>query len=344
MRSTTTRSCWAAVITLALGSCQPHAAVIADPLPATDASSNATAHPDASRENRRVLTTLSAAPFSYELSVLHREPEQAQRDVERFQSDGGSDPFSVRLLKGDRVMDELLLFQSSCGQATVHPVDGVRGGDSDAASWATQYDTCDTRLAARTVKLSAEVTALLLTQASGYEYRFSKHFLYAVQGEKLRTIWTFSDDTTGLDRSSTSVLCTDAAGRQDIAFIHEQRSHDGDPAAVTAQRLRFEGALAQPTVTPLPDEHAPLYVLVLGDFRDLSSARRMSRACLDQVYLFERSVLPQLQAPAFYFGAVFATHKDADTAAASLRECPDLPPSRVFELRFVQGGARATAQ
>ncbi len=236
LRPSPSRSPTGGLLTLLwAAACHPHTELVVEPPAQPEAAS-------------RALATFEAPPYAFEVAVLHRDAVQAREDVQLFQSDGGSDPFSIRLTKAGRTLDQTLLFQSSCDHSSVRSVEHVRSADRESTGWITDYDTCDTRLAARTIALSSRHIGLLVTQATGHEYRYSRHYLLLAENERLRTVWSFREDTTGLDRAAVSGIPSDQPSRQDLALIHVERSpDDGAVVRINPQRLRFD---AQTSVAP----------------------------------------------------------------------------------------------
>jgi hypothetical protein len=310
------------VALLCVGGCRPRAPVV-EPAQQPHAVAANGVVAEGTDDERRVLAAFAAGPlYTYEVSIQTRRPEQAQQDAERFGSDGGSDPYSIRLLRAGRTIDRVVLFQSSCGQSSLHEVERVQGGDREAKSWTTDAEHCDIGIAARTVTLSADHTALLLTQAMGYEYRYSDHHLYLGQADGLRTLWSYEEDRTAADRSTASVLSTDVPGRQDVGFVHVRRTPDGVAAEVSAERLRFDPSTAAIVASPLPDRETPLYVLVVGAFDDATSAQASASTCHRELDLLQGSFFPELHTPRFYFGGVFVRRNDAEAALKAVKACP----------------------
>lgn len=280
--------------------------------------------PAANSGERHVLATLAASDsHAYEISIQSRTAEQAARDAERFGSDGGSAPFVIPLI--DRATrqstDEVMLFQSSCGAASVHSVPYILGGDRGSQSWTTDDEHCDVGISARLVSLSASESALLLTQAAGYEYRYSRHDVYVVQAGHLRKLWSFHEDETAVDRSSTTAISGRRPDVQDIAFIHVRRDVDGVAQHVASQRLRFDPTRSELVATSLPDAMAPIFTLVVGAIQDPAAAWTLDQECRSELVLLTSKLLPGETTPDYFFGALFARQEDAALALGQVRSC-----------------------
>jgi hypothetical protein len=266
--------------------------------------------------------------YTFELFIARRAADAQQQD---------EDPYGVRLLQAGRKLDEVLLSDSSCGQASVHPIESVRGGDAESKAWTTDAEHCESAVAARIVALSAQCSGLLLTQAKGYEYRYSSHYLYVANAERLRLVWTYDESFGGEERTGVRVLAGAAPGRQDVAFIHVLRVNDA-AAEASAQRLRFDESTGEINASPLPDVDSPLYIVATGSYAKARDGLRLRSECLREFDLLKSAFFPAPGLPRFYFGRVFARRDDAEQLLASLAVCPELPTPRVIEYRALQGG------
>jgi hypothetical protein len=123
----------------------------------------------AATSQRRVLQSFPAAPYTFELTQ-DGCPQSARGDS----TDESNCTFSVNLVGGGKVLDRVRLAQAGCGPASSTPIRLVLGVDRDAKAWGTSDDNCDTQVAAQTVGIGAQVTALLVTELQGFEYRYRK--------------------------------------------------------------------------------------------------------------------------------------------------------------------------
>jgi hypothetical protein len=276
------------------------------------------------------LAIFPAPPYVYELAVMRGAP--AQDEAQEIQALPDSDPFVVRLLRGGRVLDEVVLSQSSCGHGSVQPAPRIRGADRESKAWVTSADQCEIGVSARTVAFGARI-GLLVTQNLGFEYLYSKHFLLLAQDDQLRRVWTYDESNTGEEHTDTSVVPGAQADRQDVAFVRAQRTAQGLATKIKATRLSFDDATGEMVEGPLPDREVSLHLLVLGDFKSKQAALQQDLRCLRQLDLMQGALFPVLRTPAFYFGRVFTRRADAEGAAADARRCSDLQENEILELR-----------
>ncbi|HET6147552.1 MAG TPA: hypothetical protein VFH68_08455 [Polyangia bacterium] len=304
----------------------PHAAAA----PA-DAGTKSLAAPDAgtgSAPPRQILQTLPAPPYAYELSL-----ENCAGPLRENAKDESACLFAVRLLGGAQVLDRITLGQAGCGPATPTPVDRTLGADREATAFSTSDDRCEIDVAARTVELGANTTALLVTELQGFEYRHRSHALFLARPSKLETAWSYADDYLGMHWSTTSVIPAAQQGSraQDIAFVDTERTTEGVAAQVRATRLHFDSASGVLGDKPLPDADASLFVLVVGNFKNADETQAARQHCVHDLEVLRARLFPKLRLPAFFLGAVFARRDDAADSLAQLASCPKAQKGTILE-------------
>jgi len=288
----------------------------------TAATANA---PATATSQRQVLRSFPAAPYAYELIQ-----EACSHSARGDSTDESDCAFRVNLVEGGKVLDRVRLTQAGCGPASSAPISLFLGVDRDAKAWGTSDDNCDVQVAAQTVDIGANMTALLVTELQGFEYRYRNHWLYITRNGKLETPWNHAEDSSGAHWTTTTVL-PGTAGAQEIGFIDVARSTNGLTVNVTAKRLHVDPATGHVTNTPLPDASAPLYVLQAGQFASAKQVPTERQHCLHELVVMRANLFPGLKLPPFFFGAVFARRTDADAALAALAHCAEDPKANVVE-------------
>jgi hypothetical protein len=285
---------------------------------------------------RQILSTLPAHPLTFELSL-----EDCAVPVREKPNDETACTFAVRLLEGAKVLDRIALPQTGCGPATSTTIDRTLGADRDAKAFSTSDEHCEIDVAVRTVALAPHVTALLLTQQQGFEYRYRRHALLVPRQGKLETLWSYDEDSLATDWTTTTVIpalprSAPEGATQDVAFIATRRTPEGLASKVEATRLHLDPSSGVVQSQPLPDAGAPLFVLAAGAFKNTAATKAARQHCVHDLEVMRASLFPKLRAPASFFGAVFANRKDADDNLALLATCAK--PQKGTILESVVGG------
>jgi hypothetical protein len=271
---------------------------------------------------RRTLATFpAAASQAYELGLEACKASEQPESPGLFRC-----PFTVRLSAGNKVLDQVELFDRACAEPRHFEVDHLLGADPAARAWTTEADGCEVQVAARAVELGPEVTALLVTQRTGQEQFYRRHQLFLASSGKLKEVWRHSE-AQGENWSTTSVLPTGRPHQEDIALIDVvSRVHEGAQSA-TASRLHFDTASQAMVASPLPDARAPLYVLQVGRFpveKDAYRTRRTSD-CLADFDVLSARLFPTLRLPDFFLGMVLTSRAQAKASVDELARCPEAP-------------------
>jgi hypothetical protein len=265
-------------------------------------------------ECHQVLHVFPAAPYAYELA-LEKCPGAAT----------GADAacsFTVALLQGGKSVDRVRLAQPACGPASPASPTRTLGADRDAKVWSTSDDNCEIQVAARTVTLGPNVTALLVTELQGFEYRYRSHALYLSRKDTLAELWRHEEDAIG-SHSTTTAVIPGALGGQDVAFIDVARDATGIATKVGARRLHLDAATGQIVGAPLPDAGATLFVVRVGSFKRGREAQRERSGCRHDLLPMQGRSFAGLRLPTFFLGDVFARRDEADAAVAKLATCQD---------------------
>ena len=284
--------------------------------------------------SQQVLQSFPAPPYTYELVQEACSPARP--------TDAGVPPacaFGVRLLEGGKPQDRAPLDLPGCGPAEPSSVTVLLGADADAKAWRTREEHCDNEVAARTVDLAPKVTALLVTELMGFEYRYREHWLFLPRNKKLETLWNEGDDIYGTQWTRTTAIAGNAG--QDIALIEGSRTTTGVTVRVKARRMHFDSSAERIVSSSLPDEMAPLFVLQVGLLKRVVDAGERQE-CLNHLVVLRGRLFPGLKLPTFFLGAVFARQADAEAARAALARCSEPPKANVVE--YTSSGAKAHAK
>ena len=188
------------------------------------------------------------------------------------------------------------------------PITRTLGADRDALAWRTTDEHCDIEVAAKTVKIAPTGAApLLVTELQGSEYRYPQpHALYLGRDGKLENVWHEDDDALGM-RGTTTTVVPGAGGAEDIAFIDVSRTIYGVADKIEAQRIHVVPPTGSVSVTQLPDDRVPLFLLQAGAFRDARTAIGLRGECLRGLDILRARLFSRPEAAARVFvGALFA--------------------------------------
>lgn len=288
---------------------------------------------------RQVLYTGAAPPYTYELALENcaaPPPENAP---------AGICAFAVRLLQRGRVLDRIALDQAACGPpATPMSVTEELGADPEAKAFGTTDERCDIDVAARTVALAPDTTALLITQIQGFEYRYRNQAIYGARQGKLEVLWHLDEDIQGAERTETTVIPGADGHGEDVALVELERSNDGVVQKVETARLHLDRATGSLRSHPLPDAAAPVFVLAAGGFKNSHAAHAARQDCLSDLVLMRARLFPTLRLPPFFWSAIFVRRHEADLRVASLSDCPRPVKGKIFESTVSGGGSHGGHQ
>src|SRR5262249_50408707 len=196
------------------------------------------------------------------------------------------------------------------------------GADRDAKAWSTDDEHCDIEVAARTVTLGPNATALLVTELRGFEYRYRSHALYLPRNGALATLWRDDADTFGIHATTTTVIAGGPEG-QDVAFIDVKRDFTALVRKVSATRLHFDSGKRQIDLHPLPDAPASLFGVRSGNSKSPHDGWISRSPCLEELMPMQGRLFPGLHLPPFFLGDIYARRDDADAARVELATCSE---------------------
>jgi hypothetical protein len=281
-----------------------------------------------------VLQSFPAPPRTYELTQEACSPPRPDADEK---SRGCA--FGVSLLEGGKVQDRALLGAAGCDAAEPDSVTLELGADPDAKAWLTRDEHCHTAVGARTVELAPKVTALLVTEQQGFEYRFRFHWLFLPRNGKLETLWNLEEGDLATQWTRTAVI--PGVTGKDIALIEVDRTFKAVTVRVAAQRLHFDPPSGKVVSSPLPDKAASLFVLQVEGARHPYKAIA-AQECLGDFVVLRGALFPGLKLPASFPGVLFASRAHAEAALAALAQCG--VPTKAKIVEYTSSGAKSHAE
>jgi hypothetical protein len=139
---------------------------------------------------------------------------------------------------------------------------------SDVPAWIAGDGENTVATTARSVKLSPEEAALLVTQSGGFEHVKRRHYVFAAVDNRLKRVWT-GEEGAGPAWSATVVVDAADARGQDIVYLTGFQPGGAEPDSVDARRLTWDSA--QKTLIEAPP--GPLYGVIVGEFANPDAAR-----------------------------------------------------------------------
>jgi hypothetical protein len=275
--------------------------------------------------DRRTLASFPAASGTYELGLEACKKGEQKEAPRLFRC-----PFSVRLVAGGKVVSQELLPYLACGEPEPMKVNRLLGADPAAQAWTTRADRCEVQVGVRAVEMAPGVTALLVSQRNGQEAYYRRHQLFLFTGGVVKEVWQHTE-AQGQDASTVSVLPTGRPHREDVALI--ELTTTGRSQALTATRLHLDSSGAKVAISPLPDDAAPLFVVIAG-------GDEQGEDCRAGFQSLDARLFPGLRRRGFVPGIVLATQQQAKEGLDRLAACAGAPGGSIHVHRRKAGRAR----
>jgi hypothetical protein len=292
----------------------------------------------------KILETFSAGVFRYQIVALPCVKKEKTSEC----------PIAVNLLKNGRRLDREILPQAAANRKFVRrPIDpGWTYRLFDAAPklrvWTSGYENDYVGVLARAVPLGATHRGLLITQLTGFERLHRDHLLYAVENNKLKKLWSFSEDPSGRIVWS-SVYPVIHQNQNYLLFWqgaqgYSKNSGDDEPDSEQASLLNWPAGKNVIEAMPLPAKELPLYLVVSSFYSSVAQARDAVRKIAGKEVACPESVASNILALATaeypkltrqekaFSGSLFFTKSQADDFQQELTHCTPAIKSETFIL------------
>ena len=249
--------------------------------------------------------------------------------------DEGQCPIEVRLVRADQTLARAALdWPASTREVYRSEITRVLGiGDPfeppQAEALVAGEETSSVSVLARPVRLTPEVTALLVDQAVGFDHVKRRHYVFLAREGALQRIWTGRE---GQGPTYTTIAIRAVAPDRDEMLYFDQLDLRGEPTfdELTVSKLAWDAGS-----NALRSEPAQgLRAVVIGPYDDPLSARReleQDTLCLDGFL-----VLPAdrfLAASGAVLAAVTATESVALAVQQRLASCASQLQAQLVEIR-----------
>ena len=230
----------------------------------------------------------------------------------------------VRLRRTNRVVARVTLPNAASSQRVrAETTDALWGADVGRRAWATGEEADYASTAARLLRIAPQITALLVSQRSGFEHLKRNHLLLVPRAGKLVVAWE-AREGQGPTWSATQIIGNNPYRREIVYF---NGFYDPDEDAIErldAVGLSFDAASARLRETALPTRTMPLYLLNLGIHETIAQAREARSAepyCLTAHWILDASRFRADASGKAIVGSLYATRAAAEEAAHSAKSC-----------------------
>jgi hypothetical protein len=249
---------------------------------------------------------------------------------------GGKCPAVVELLAGDTIIDSSVLdFAASSAQFSKGVADKIMGAgdplaDGDALPvWMAGDGENAVSTTARSVKLSPDVTGLLVNQTGGFEHVKRRHYVFISDDNKVKRVWT-GEEGAGPAWSATALVDAADGQSQDIVYLTGFQPGGSAPDTVDAKRYSWDREKKALVEKPV----GALFAVVAGNFANAGAARTASA----QTCLSDYSALPGrtlgIPGTRIVLAALTTQKSLADAALRKVDNCPAGLIRRVVEVKL----------
>jgi hypothetical protein len=246
-------------------------------------------------------------------------------------------PIEVRLAAGNKVIDTAVLeWPASDARAKHAPVDWTHGvGDPSASpsglrAWTMGEEEQAVSVAARSVRIAPDRSALLVTQLAGFDHLKRRHDLFLVDGDRLQRIWSYAEPP-GPHWSSTTVRPSRGKAEEVVLATGFLSPTDEAPDRLEIQKLDWQAATKQVDQNP-----AEAFLVTAGSFASIEQARQMrasNHGCLAHYWVLGAASSAAEQGP-----VIVATLSSTRQAAHhEMRRAKACAPSIRTDMKVVEG-------
>jgi hypothetical protein len=285
----------------------PAGAGVMDPAP------QESGHAHGPHETRTVIASVNANPtghIRYELSVAPCRQKEC--------------PFQVRLLQGKTPLTSVNMdWVKASGVAAKETVDESSGAgdplrpDTDQTAWSTGAEKENVSTVARGVRLTPDLTGLLIDRRAGFDVLKRHHDLFVVVNRKLLLAWSDADGA-GPSWSTVALSTAGKDGSQDIlSFRGFHSPSDTDPDRLNLRIYHWNSGQSKLVETQTPEEFA----VIAGTYESASKARAVQNghSCLNPFWVLRSDAFSTLTTGKFVLAAVTGRKELADKKVDEVR-------------------------
>ena len=264
---------------------------------------------------RTVLASVKVDPageMRYELSIAPCRQQEC--------------PFQVRLLRGKTLLSSVHLdWVKASGPATKDTVDESSGAgdalrpDTSQTAWSTGAEKENVSTVARGVRLTSNLTGLLIDRRAGFDVLKRHHDLYVAVNGKLVLAWN-DEDGPGPSWSTVALSGAGKDGSQDILDFRGFHSpSDADPDRLSLDVYHWNASQKKLVARQRQEASA----VIAGTYESASKAREVQNgaSCLDSFWVLRSEGFSPLTPGKFVLAAVSGRKELADKKADEIRAC-----------------------
>jgi hypothetical protein len=235
-------------------------------------------------------------------------------------------PFQVRLLRGKTLLSSVHLdWVKASGRATKDTVDESSGAgdplrpDTDRAAWSTGAEKENVSTVARGVRLTPDLTGLLIDRRAGFDVLKRHHDLYAAVNGKLVLAWN-DEDGPGPSWSTVALSDPGKDGSQDILSFRGFHSPSGsDPDRLSLDVYHWNASQNK----LIERQGAEASAVIAGTYESAAKAREVQNGatCLDSFWVLRSEGFSALAPGKLVLAAVTGRKELADKKADEIRAC-----------------------
>ena len=235
-------------------------------------------------------------------------------------------PFQVRLLQGKTPLTSVNMdWVKARGIATKETVDESSGAgdplrpDTDQAAWSTGAEKENVSVVTRGVRLTPDLTGLLIDRRAGFDVLKRHHDLFVAVNGKLVLAWSDADGS-GPSWSTVALSAAGKDGSQNILSFRGFRSpSDADPDRLSVFTYHWNAGQNKLVETKTPEVSA----LIAGTFESASKAREVQNgaSCLGPFWVLRSDAFSTLTSGKFVLAGVTSRKELADKKAEEVRSC-----------------------
>jgi hypothetical protein len=232
----------------------------------------------------------------------------------------------VRLLRGKTLLSSVHLdWVKANGPATKDTVDESSGAgdplrpDTDQTAWSTGAEKESVSTVARRVRLTPELTGLLIDRRAGFDVLKRHHDLYVAVNRKLVLAWN-DEDGPGPSWSTVALSGPGKDGSQDIFSFRGFRS----PSSTDPDRLSLSIYHWNASQNKLVErQRSEASAVIAGTYESAAKAREVQNgaSCLDSFWVLRSEGFSRLTPGKFVLAAVSGRKELAEKKADEIRTC-----------------------
>lgn len=256
-------------------------------------------------------------------------------------------PFEVRLLQGETAVASVNLDWVKASGITRKEAEDASSGAGDPLrpeagenAWSIGAEKENVSLVARGVRLTPELTGLLIDRRAGFDVLKRHHDLFVAVNGKLVVAWSDADGS-GPSWSTVALTASGKDGSQDIISFRGFRSpSDAEPDRLNLFTYRWNAGQNKLVETRTADVSA----VIAGTYESASKAREAQNgaSCLGPFWVLRSDAFSTLTSGKFVLAAVSGGRELADKKAEEVRSCA--PKLSISTIRSPYHPPKSSAQ